>query len=274
MLTEKRKPSEQDEAQIERFVDAVWMERGLSKHMLDAYTADLKGFSRWLNGKGCLLTVSRSEIQEYLAFKFIEGAKKTSTSRLLSSFRRLPDTLTEADVEGLLAAPDVGTAMGLRDRLMLELVYATGLRVSELVSLRLEQFYNNLSVLKVMGIGSRERLVPIGEEALFWLQRYLHEARDELLHGHGESNLLFVSRRGEGITRQACWYMIKRYALKAGVNKAIVSPYVVTCVCYAFAEPWCGLAGCANVNLSTTQIYTHVAKTRLKQLHARHHPRG
>ncbi len=191
--------------------------------------------------------------------------------------RPLPRTLTEAEVEALLAAPDTSTALGLRDRAMLEVLYATGLRVTELVGLRLEQVNLRQGVIRVIGKGDKERLVPLGDEALDWLERYLREARAELYKGLPDATL-FPSRRGRPQTRQTFWYAVKRYAVKAGINKPL-SPHVLR---HAFATHLLNHGADLRVvqmllghsDISTTQIYTHIARQRLKELHSRHHPRG
>ena len=291
---------------IDRFLDAMWMERGLSDNTLAAYRNDLAGLAGWLEGQGnALLAAGRGDLQGYLAHRLQQGARPRSTARLLSSLRRfyrwslreglvtadpsaqiesprlgrpLPDTLTEADVEALLAAPDLATDLGLRDRAMLELLYATGLRVSELVALRLDQVSLRQGVLRVMGKGSKERLVPMGEEAVARIEDYLRGARGDLLKGAGVSDALFVTRRGGAMTRQAFWYLIRRYAGQAGIRRHL-SPHTLR---HAFATHLLNHGADLRVvqmllghsDLSTTQIYTHVARARLKDLHAAHHPRG
>ncbi|MDX5333013.1 MAG: site-specific tyrosine recombinase XerD [Gammaproteobacteria bacterium] len=291
---------------IDRFLDAMWMERGLSDNTLAAYRNDLAGLAGWLEGQGhALLAAGRGDLQGYLAHRLQQGARPRSTARLLSSLRRfyrwslreglvtadpsaqiesprlgrpLPDTLTEADVEALLAAPDLATDLGLRDRAMLELLYATGLRVSELVALRLDQVSLRQGVLRVMGKGSKERLVPMGEEAVARIEDYLRGARGDLLKGAGVSDALFVTRRGGAMTRQAFWYLIRRYAEQAGIRRHL-SPHTLR---HAFATHLLNHGADLRVvqmllghsDLSTTQIYTHVARARLKDLHAAHHPRG
>ena len=291
---------------IDRFLDAMWMERGLSDNTLAAYRNDLAGLAAWLEGQGgTLLAAGRGDLQGYLAHRLQQGARPRSTARLLSSLRRfyrwslreglvtadpsariesprlgrpLPDTLTEADVEALLAAPDPATDLGLRDRAMLELLYATGLRVSELVALRLDQVSLRQGVLRVMGKGSKERLVPMGEEAVARIEDYLRGARGDLLKGAGVSDALFVTRRGGAMTRQAFWYLIRRYAEQAGIRRHL-SPHTLR---HAFATHLLNHGADLRVvqmllghsDLSTTQIYTHVARARLKDLHAAHHPRG
>jgi integrase/recombinase XerD len=297
---------EADAALIERFLDALWLEQGLSDNTLSAYRRDLQGLARWLGQSAGtdLLAAARPDLLAYIRHRGEDGAKVRTTARILSSIRRLyrylvrerlreddpsaridspklgrslPDTLSEADVEALLAAPPVDRALGLRDRAMLETLYATGLRVSELVSLRLSQVSLDQGILRVVGKGAKERLVPLGEEALDWLERYDAGARPELVHGRA-TDVLFPTRRGEAMTRQAFWYLIKRYAQAAGIGKPI-SPHTLR---HAFATHLLNHGAdlravqilLGHSSLSTTQIYTHVAKERLKQLHARHHPRG
>lgn len=291
---------------IDEFCDALWLEDGLSRNTLDSYRRDLKQFSGWLEARHVadLLAADQSLIQEYLAHKFRSKARATTAARLLSSLKRfyrhavrqnmitvdptlrieapklprsLPKTLTEADVENLLAAPPVEEALGLRDRAMLEVLYASGLRVSELVTLKLPQVSRDMGVVRVLGKGSKERLVPLGEEALGWLERYLRDSRPALL-GQRVSDALFVTARAAAMTRQSFWHLLKRYALQAGLHKPI-SPHTLR---HAFATHLLNHGADLRVvqlllghsDISTTQIYTHVARERMKQLHARHHPRG
>lgn len=291
---------------IDAFCDALWLEDGLAQNTLAAYRRDLAQFATWLSkqhGRG-LLEAQHVDLLEYLAHRYAARAKASSASRLLSSLKRfyryhlrsgrltvdptlnidspkmprpLPKSLTEDDVESLLAAPDVMDPLGLRDRAMLEMLYATGLRVSELVGLTSGQVSADAGVVRVMGKGSKERLVPVGELALEWLARYLRESRPVLLHGRLTDDL-FVTARGEGMTRQMFWTLIKRYAQRGGITRP-VSPHTLR---HAFATHLLNhgadlrvvqmLLGHADV--STTQIYTHVARERLKQLHSKHHPRG
>ena len=297
---------EHDEQLIEQFLDAIWMEQGLSQHTLNAYQTDLKGLAKWsASGHGgTLLKLSKSHLQGYLAYRHERGIKARSTARMLSTIRRfyqfqtrennisvdpsallespklgraLPKTMSEREVEALLDAPDLEDPLGLRDRAMLELIYATGLRVSELVGLEIHGINLQQGVVRVIGKGSKERLVPMGEEALSWIAQYLKYARADLL-GDSISNMLFVTRRGGGMTRQTFWYMVKRYAQQAGISTAL-SPHVLR---HAFATHLLNHGADLRVvqmllghsDLSTTQIYTHIAKERLKDLHARHHPRG
>ncbi|QIK38418.1 site-specific tyrosine recombinase XerD [Caldichromatium japonicum] len=295
-----------DQPLIEGFADALWMERGLSQNTLAAYQADLRDLARWLQktrGRG-LLAAERADLLDYLATLAGQGYRARSSARRLSCLRQfyqylyrrgmisvdptariaapklgrqLPDTLTESEVEALLQAPDVTEAEGQRDRTMLEVLYATGLRVSELVNLRPEQVSLTQGVVRVIGKGGRERLVPLGEEALRWLAAYLRFPRQEILAGR-LSDFLFPTRRCDRMTRQAFWLLIKRYALQAGIVKPL-SPHTLR---HAFATHLLNHGADLRVvqlllghsDLSTTQIYTHVARERLKSLHAQHHPRG
>ena len=291
---------------IDEFCDALWLEDGLSRNTLDSYRRDLRQFAVWQESRDGrdLLAAEQSLIQDYLAYKFRAKARASTAARLLSSLKRfyrhavrqnlisadptlrieapklprpLPKSLTEADVESLLAAPPVDEPRGLRDRAMLEVLYASGLRVSELVTLKTPQISRDMGVVRVLGKGSKERLVPLGEEALGWLERYLREARPVLL-GQRVSDALFVTARATGMTRQSFWHLIKRYALQAGLHKPI-SPHTLR---HAFATHLLNHGADLRVvqlllghsDISTTQIYTHVARERMKQLHARHHPRG
>ncbi len=290
---------------IDAFIDGLWMESGLSRHTLAAYRADLVGLARWLAARGSsLLAARRDLLLGYLAQRLQGGAKPRSTARLLSTLRRfyryqvregrlqedptaqidspklgrpLPGALSEAEVEALLAAPAPDDPLGLRDRAMLELLYATGLRVSELVGLTMDQLNLRQGVVRVIGKGSKERLVPLGEEAGDWLDRYLAEARPALLKGRAAAPL-FVTQRGEGMTRQAFWYRIKHYARLAGITREL-SPHTLR---HSFATHLLNHGADLRVvqlllghsDLSTTQIYTHVARQRLQELHAKHHPRG
>lgn len=293
-------------AQIEVFLDALWMERGLSENTLSAYRADLQGFASWLlqRRSKALLNAQRADLLAYLAERARQGVRPRSSARLLSTLRRfyryqvregrlqddpsarieaprvgrkLPDSLTEEEVTQLLDAPDASALLGLRDRTMLEVLYATGLRVSELVSLRLDQCNLRLGVIRVFGKGNKERLVPLGEDALDWMARYLREARPELVRGN-DNDALFLSRQARPMTRQTFWYLIKRYSHAAGISKQL-SPHTLR---HAFATHLLNHGADLRVvqlllghsDLSTTQIYTHVARERLKQLHSDHHPRG
>jgi integrase/recombinase XerD len=290
---------------VDRFLDAVWMERGLSANTLAAYRADLTALERWLDEHEVdLLGAQRGDILSFMASRVQAGARPRSTARQLSSFRRfyryfvregslredptaqiempkvgrsLPRSLTEEEVEALLAAPAVADPLGHRDRTMLEVLYATGLRVSELVNLTLAQVNLNQGVLRIVGKGDRERLIPLGEEAVQWVQQFLHGPRIEILLER-QTDYLFPTRRGDRMTRQAFWHIIKRYARKAGVEKEL-SPHTLR---HAFATHLLNHGADLRVvqmllghsDLSTTQIYTHVARERLKDLHSQHHPRG
>ncbi|MCB2263382.1 MAG: site-specific tyrosine recombinase XerD [Candidatus Thiosymbion ectosymbiont of Robbea hypermnestra] len=295
-----------ESALIERFSDALWMERGLSANTLAAYQSDLRAFAGWLaqERERGLAEARRSDLLDYLTLLSHQGRKPRSAARLLSCLRQfyrhllrqgairedpsarveapklgrpLPKTLTEAEVETLLAAPDTDDPRGHRDRTMLELLYATGLRVSELVGLTSEQVSLVQGVVRVTGKGGKERLVPLGEEAVSWLQDYLQGPRQDLLGGR-LCPFLFPTRRSDCLTRQAFWQLIKRYALAAGIGKPL-SPHTLR---HAFATHLLNHGADLRVvqmllghsDLSTTQIYTHVARERLSQLHAHHHPRA
>ncbi len=291
--------------EVEHFLDTMWSERGLAENTLAAYRADLVGLSRWLENQQLgILRVQRDQLLAFLAWRVQQGARPRSTARQLSSIRRfyryllregrigedpstridmpklgrpLPKSLTESEVIALLKAPDVMQALGVRDRAMLELLYATGLRVSELVTLRIDQINLRQGVVRVLGKGKRERLVPIGEEAQIWIEKYLNTARLEIV-GMQQSDYLFTTRRSDHMTRQAFWHIIKRYAQKAGISMAM-SPHTLR---HAFATHLLNHGADLRVvqmllghsDVSTTQIYTHVARERLKDLHAEHHPRG
>ena len=291
---------------IDQFLDALWLERGLSQHSLAAYRSDLHQLSRWLGTrKTQLLSAQATDLQGYLKHRHQQGISAASISRALSALRRfyryclretlcnedpsallespktsrvLPKVLTETDVELLLNAPDCKTILGLRDRAMLELLYATGLRVSELVGLTIEMINCQAGVIRTTGKGKKERLVPMGEEAVDWLNDYAESARPQLLEGHGQTEAFFVTRRGSSMTRQAFWYAIKRYAKLAGI-KIDISPHTLR---HAFATHLLNHGADLRVvqmllghsDISTTQIYTHIAQSRLQALHASHHPRG
>jgi len=291
---------------IDEFCDALWLEDGLARNTLDSYRRDLVQFRDWLSSRQgkALLAASHADLLGFLADKVRRRAKASTTSRELSTLRRfyrfalrqgriaddptlkidapklpraLPKSLTEEDVEKLLAAPRTEETLGLRDKTMLETLYASGLRVSELVTLKVPQVSEDMGVVRVMGKGSKERLVPLGEEALAWIRHYLREARPALL-GARTSDDLFVTTRGAAMTRQAFWYLLKRYAVQAGLGKPI-SPHTLR---HAFATHLLNHGADLRVvqlllghsDISTTQIYTHVARERMKQLHAKHHPRG
>ncbi len=293
-----------DAALLDEFCDTLWLEEGLSKNTLVSYRRDLSKVAAWLMRRELsLFTATHADLLAFLAQQ-ASRMKATSISRLLSSLRRfyqyalrqgtiqadpslqierpklprgLPKSMTEAEVEALLNAPDSNTALGLRDRAMLETLYASGLRVSELVNLKLSEVSLDMGVVRVMGKGSKERLVPMGEEALDGVKHYLTEARAVILNGQ-QSDALFVTARAAAMTRQMFWHLIKRYALRAGIHKPL-SPHTLR---HAFATHLLNHGADLRVvqmllghaDISTTQIYTHVARERLKQLHGKHHPRG
>lgn len=300
--------SELNAGLLDEFADTLWLEDGLSRNTLESYRSDLRQFSEWLGKRKwndhALTAATHADLLEFLAYKVSVRVKASTTSRELSSLKRfyrfllrqgkiqadpslnidtpklprnLPASLTEADVEALLNAPDVERPLGLRDRAMLEVLYASGLRVSELVGLDIAQISLNMGVVRVMGKGGKERLTPLGEEALEWVIRYTKEARSVLLGGKA-SNTLFVTVRGSAMTRQAFWHLIKRHARFAGINNTL-SPHTLR---HAFATHLLNHGADLRVvqlllghaDISTTQIYTHVARERLKQIHALHHPRG
>jgi integrase/recombinase XerD len=300
--------SEQSGQILDEFCDAIWLEDGLSKNTLDSYRRDLRQFSDWLSKEKsrALDEATESDVLAYIAFRVgsVASIKSSTQSRLISSIKRLyrylarmnkvktdptvrldapkrsprfPKTLTETDVEELLQAPDISTPHGIRDRSMLEVLYASGLRVSELVGLKTSNIDSNAGVIKILGKGAKERLVPLGEMAIEWIRRYELEGRPALL-GARKSDFLFVTSRGAEMTRQAFWYLIKRHAAKAIPGKAL-SPHTLR---HAFATHLLNHGADLRVvqlllghsDISTTQIYTHVARERLKNLHARHHPRG
>jgi integrase/recombinase XerD len=290
---------------VEQFLDALWAERGLSRNTLQSYRYDLAQLAAQQRARGRQLTAaSREDLLHFLAAQMRAGRSPRSLSRYLSGFRQfyrwllregriardptaliespklgrgLPRALNEQQVTGLLEAPAVETARGLRDRTMLELMYASGLRVSELVGLELQDVNLNQGVVRVTGKGGKERLVPLGGEALAWLQRYLREARPELTRGSGCAQM-FVTARRAGMTRQAFWHAIRKYALAAGISQA-VSPHMLR---HSFATHLLNHGADLRVvqlllghsDLSTTQIYTHIAREGLKQMHRKHHPRG
>lgn len=297
--------SDQDQLLLEEYLDCVWLEKGLSENTLAAYRRDLEQFARWLTERGSNLGVAQEgEIQGYLAARVAAQKKASSTARFMSTLRGfyryrlrkqqiatdptevlyspkrarpLPKTLSESDVERLLDAPDVATPVGLRDRAMLEVLYATGLRVSELVSLTYEQVNVRAGVVRVAGKGDKERLVPLGDEAISWLSRYNREVRSDWLNS-ATTDVLFLSGHGKQMVRQTFWHRIKKYALEAGIQKQL-SPHVLR---HAFATHLLNHGADLRVvqmllghtDLSTTQIYTHVAQHRLQSLHRAHHPRG
>ena len=294
----------------EQFIDVIWMERGLSENTLSAYRTDIKKFREWLldtknaKSQNKLLDVDRTTVTTYLSYLEKQEISPRSRARLLSSLRRfysyllreklieidpvalidapklgrsLPKTLTEHDVELLINAPDIHDALGLRDRALFEVLYATGLRVSELVTLTLPQINLQQGVIRVSGKGNKERLVPLGEEAIRWIENYLSHARNELLKGQICDDV-FVTKRRAAMSRQAFWYLIKRYAKQANIS-ATISPHTLR---HAFATHLLNHGADLRVvqmllghtDLSTTQIYTHVAKARMKSIHSQHHPRG
>ena len=292
------------DASIDAFIDALWLEEGLSKNTLAAYRRDLSLYAGWLAGQGRVLDgTTETDLNGYFAARH-EGSKATSANRRLTVFKRyfrwalrerlitadptlrlqsakqalrVPKTLTEAQVEGLLDAPDVDTPLGLRDRTMLELIYASGLRVSELVTLKTFNVSMNEGVLRVLGKGSKERLVPFGQVARDWIARYLADARPAILAGQ-QAEDLFVTARGHGMTRAMFWVIVKKQAAAAGIT-APLSPHTLR---HAFATHLLNHGAdlravqmlLGHADISTTTIYTHVARERLKQLHASHHPRG
>lgn len=299
--------SSEDVAHIDAFCDQVWLQDGLAQSSLDAYRADLSLFAHWLARHQCkaLLDVDRADIERWLAEQFADSAKTSSIARRLSALRRfyrmqhergqipedptlrvraprrtqrLPKNLSEDQVENLLKAPDTETILGLRDRALLETLYATGLRVSELVGLKFAQVSLQDGVVRVLGKGGKERLVPLGEEAISWLRRYLDEARPQL-DRNARSDVLFLTSRKGALTRQAFWALVKRYAARAGVPAERLSPHVLR---HAFATHLLNHGADLRVvqlllghsSITTTTIYTHVARERLKALHAKHHPRG
>lgn len=294
------------DALIDRFCDHLWLEDGLADLTLAAYRRDLETFASWLGKERArsLDMVVSGDLEAYLAWRFAHRSQPSSAARYSSALKRfyryllrenliasdptlnldrpklprtLPKTLTETDVERLLNSADSDTTLGLRDRAMLETLYATGLRVSELVGLKLTALNLNDGVLRVTGKGNKDRLVPLGEESVQWLRRYMAEARPQLLEKR-LSDAVFVTARGEGMTRQAFWHLIKRRALAAGITRPL-SPHTLR---HAFATHLLNHGADLRVvqmllghsDISTTQIYTHVARERLKQLHAQHHPRG
>lgn len=290
---------------VDEFLDRIWMERGLSQNTLDAYRGDLLSLARWQASRGNdLLGVGRDTLLAYMAARLKQGQQARSTARMLSSLRHfyrhqlrvgridsdptalidtprlgrsLPHALTEDEVEKLLEAPDTETPLGMRDRTMLEVLYAAGLRVSELVNLDIAQVNQQQGVVRITGKGGKERLVPLGEMALDWLQRYLGEARAEILKER-PCDAVFPSRRGRAMTRQTFWHALRRYAIQARITRQL-SPHVLR---HSFATHLLNHGADLRVvqmllghgDLSTTQIYTHVARERLKNLHERHHPRG
>ena len=305
-VPESIQPVAADLAEIDTFCDTLWLEDGLAKASLASYRSDLLRFAGWLaeHRLGTLCNADDVALTRFVA-TLSQTLRASSQARYISTLRRfyrhllargrsttdptlkiampakpsrLPKVLSEAQVDALLAAPKNETALGLRDRAMLETLYATGLRVSELVSLKLHEVNFDMGVVRVFGKGNKERLVPLGEEAIDWLRRYLAEGRPALLDKR-QSDDLFVTARGAAMSRQAFWQLIKRYALHAGIDPARLSPHVLR---HAFATHLLNHGADLRVvqlllghsDISTTQIYTHVARERLKSLHATHHPRG
>jgi len=290
---------------IDSYLDSIWMEKGLSRNSLESYGRDLSNFAKWLDPQGIrLLAVVRQNLQIFLSHRFEQGLSARTTARQLSCLRGfyrhflrekkiqvdptalvdnpklgrpLPKSLSEDDIEILLATPNVEDILGLRDRTMLEVLYASGLRITELISLRLHEINLRQGAVRVFGKGSKERLVPLGEEATSWLDRYLKCSRPMLLN-QVQSDVLFVSTRAQQMTRQTFWHRLKRHAKDAGIDKSI-SPHTLR---HAFATHLLNHGADLRVvqlllghsDLSTTQIYTHVANSRMKALHAEHHPRG
>lgn len=289
---------------VDQFIDAVWAEHGHARATQDGYRRDLSGFARW-SGPGVLPSADRGQLFDYLRWRTTQGYAARSNARLITAWRAfyawamrrglrrddptatlemprlpcaLPKALAESEVDALLAAPDVATAEGLRDRAMLELMYAAGLRVSELVGAPTTALNLRQGALRVTGKGGRERVVPLGDEAQHWLARYLTEARP-LLAGRRALPALFLTAHGEAPTRQAFWLLVKRHAAAAGLDPARVTPHGLR---HSFATHLLNHGAdlralqmlLGHSSLSTTQIYTHVATARLKDLHARHHPRG
>lgn len=292
------------QAEIDEFCDTLWLEDGLSKNTLEAYRRDLTLFAKWRHAQNMvsLLDASADDINTY--FTYQKDSKATSANRRLAVFKRFYQfairhqkisvdptlklasaktpsrniqTLSESQVEALLAAPDTTTPLGLRDRCMLELIYASGLRVTELVLITLQELSLNDNVLRITGKGSKTRLVPFGEIASNWIRRYVNEARPQIMNGQID-DALFVTARGAAMTRQMFWVLIKKYARQADIN-APLSPHTLR---HAFATHLINHGADLRVvqlllghsDISTTQIYTHVARERLKQLHKDHHPRG
>ena len=290
---------------IEQFLDQLWQEYGLSQNTIESYRLDLAQFTDWLDSPREFLTVDHSKLQDFLGFRIDQGYKASSSLRMLSclrkffrflylenyrkddptatleSFRkptRLPKSLNEEQVMDLLNVPNTLDPIELRDKAMLELLYATGLRVTELVLLTTENMSLRQGVVRIIGKGDKERLVPMGEEAIYWIQEYFQQARPILLNQQ-QSNVVFPSKRGTQMTRQTFWHRIKYHAQLAGIESEKLSPHVLR---HAFATHLVNHGADLRVvqmllghsDLSTTQIYTHVAKARLKSLHEKYHPRG
>ncbi len=292
--------------EIDYFIDALWSQKGLAPLTLSAYQQDLRKFSDWLQNQDKKLpNASQANIQSYLSRRFSAGASARSNARLLSTLKQyfrhliktgerkdnptalisapkvhaiLPQTLSEQDITRLLEAPDLETSYGMRDRSMLELMYSSGLRVSELVSLQVNQININLGLVRLTGKGNKERVIPVGEEALHWLSLYIDNSRPNLVRQNSVNDALYLSSRGTAITRQAFWQHVKKYSLKAGI-KSVYSPHSLR---HAFATHLLNHGAdlrtvqmlLGHSSLSTTQIYTHIAQARLQALHSAHHPRG
>ena len=295
-----------DQGIVEQFLDAMWMERGLSENTLASYRNDLMKLLHWMTANNYRLDfISVFGLQEYQSWLVDQDYKQTSRARMLSAIRRLfqylhreklraddpsallvspklpkrlPKDLSEEQVDALLSAPDPNDPIELRDKAMLELLYATGLRVTELVSLTMENISLRQGVVRVTGKGGKERLVPMGENAVEWIETFLQNGRSELL-GENTSDVVFPSKRARQMTRQTFWHRIKHYAVLAGIDTELLSPHVLR---HAFATHLLNYGADLRVvqmllghsDLSTTQIYTHVATERLKQLHSEHHPRA
>jgi integrase/recombinase XerD len=299
------KPDKKENALIDKFLDHLWLEDGLSRNTLSSYRFDLYNFSNWLNKTNSIFleNVTKSDIQQYLSFKF-PSSKARSISRSLSTLRRfyrflyrekkittdptlqiqkpkipksLPKSLSEDEVENLLEAPDLNIDIGIRDKAMIELLYACGLRVSELVNIQLTELNLDDGVIRVTGKGDKTRLVPMGEDAMDYIQKYLLSAREAILKNK-KSKYLFVTHHGKSMTRQTFWHSLKKYALIANIKQSI-SPHILR---HAFATHLINHGADLRVvqmllghsDISTTQIYTHVARERLKTIHKTHHPRG
>lgn len=299
------KLNKESENIIAKFLDALWLEKGLSDNTLQAYRSDLCAFGIWSEtSKLTFVQILPEHINDYLVFLAEKGRSARSQARLLSCLRQLyaylireqsiasdptaliplpktgrllPKYLSEKDVDALIDAPDISTALGLRDRAMLEIIYASGLRVSELVGLQLSQLNLRQGVVRVQGKGDKQRLVPFGEQATDWIEKYLTESRPELLK-QTQSDSLFVTNRKKSMTRQAFWHLIKKYALQSGIKDSL-SPHTLR---HAFATHLLNHGADLRVvqmllghsDISTTQIYTHIAQSRLENIHAEHHPRG
>ena len=295
-----------DQPVIEAFLDTLWVEHGLSENTLSAYRNDLLGLSNWLSKMTVNITEARRDhLLDYLSYRVQQGSMPRTSARLLSSIRRfyrylvrqgavqkdpsaqiefpklgrpLPETLTEEEVERLLASPNTNKAQGVRDRAMLEVLYACGLRVSELIGLTLSQVNLNNGVIRVTGKGNKERLIPFGEQANEWISKFINEARADLLKNKRPCDALFITNRGAAMTRQAFWHLIKKHSKNVGITKHL-SPHTLR---HAFATHLLNHGADLRVvqmllghsDLSTTQIYTHVAQARLQELHRKHHPRG